>query len=249
MKIPLKIAVLAQTLLLLASVTGCKTVVRENIISSIDTGLGVTLAENPKTELYEAKVGYIRSQFYSVPTAKNVETTGDPSHLSNDASTTPDLVSGIRVQSDARQLLLGVNISESFAVGKVAVMSPAAVAMYISDAKDVNTASAAAQATASTTAMASVRDPAFVAQTTQARVDNILTKIDKLSDASAIDLEKNPPVKDPDVDKIVALRDPTNQRATVGSAARQILKMRAVLSGKRSEQELSAWEAAVKSAE
>lgn len=134
--------------ILLLGATGCKTIVRENVISTIDTGIGVTLAENPKTELYEAKIGYIRSQFYSVPTGKNVETTGDQTHLSNTADMTPEIVSGIRMESDARHLLLGVSISESFAVGKVAVMSPAAVAMYVSDAKSASTATAAATATA-----------------------------------------------------------------------------------------------------
>lgn len=127
--------------------TGCKTVVRENIISSINTGIGVSLAENPKTEMYEVKVGYIRSQFYSVPTGKNVEdTSADGKNLSNRANITPELVSGIRMESDARHLLLGVSVSESFAVGKVAVMSPAAAAMYIADARNKNNAAAASTA-------------------------------------------------------------------------------------------------------
>ena len=127
--------------------TGCKTVVRENIISSINTGIGVTLAENPKTELYEVKVGYIRSQFYSVPTGKNVEDeSAGGTHLSNEANITPEIVSGIRMESDARHLLLGVSVSESFAVGKIAVMSPAATAMYIADARNKNNATAAGAA-------------------------------------------------------------------------------------------------------
>jgi hypothetical protein len=88
--------------------TGCKTVVRENIISSVNTGLGVTFAENPKTELYEVKVGYIRSQFYSVPTGKNVQDEStDKSNLSNAADVTPEIVSGIRIVSDARHLFFG----------------------------------------------------------------------------------------------------------------------------------------------
>src|SRR6266446_1381080 len=86
--------------------TGCTTVVRENIISSVNTGVGFTLAENPKTELYEVKLGFIRSQFYSVPTGKTVK--GDKQEccsrqeLSNHAEHTPELVSGIKMNSDFR---------------------------------------------------------------------------------------------------------------------------------------------------
>ncbi len=142
---------------------GCKTVVRENIISSIETGLGVTVAENPKTESYEAKVGFIRSQFYSVPTGKVVEQSGETTvksdgkskskeekkgtdKLSNRANVTPELVSGIRVHSGAEHLFIGADISESFAVGKIAVTSGAATAMYIANAKNDRTARAAAKA-------------------------------------------------------------------------------------------------------
>lgn len=91
-----------------------------------------------------------------------------------------------------------------------------------------------------------IRDQQFVAKSTQERIDALLGKIDKLPDTTAIDLEKNPPVSDPDVSRTIALRDPGNKRFTDGKVARQLLKMRAVLSG-RSEKELLAWEAAVKS--
>jgi hypothetical protein len=147
---------LALTLLLV--LTGCQTVVRENIISTINTGFGATLAENPQTQLYEVKVGYIRSQFYSIPTSKQVkggkhtnEEGNDviaEGQLSNDPSGTPELVSGIRMESDAKTLNLGVKISENFAVGKEAVKSPAAVAMYASMAQTAAGAKAAASGAA-----------------------------------------------------------------------------------------------------
>ena len=139
----------------IASVTlflssGCTTVVRENIISSINTGIGVSLAENPKTELYEVKVGYIRNQFYSVPTGKMVK-----GATNNAADVTPELVSGIRMNSDARHLFLGITVAENFAVGKTAVMSPAAVAMYVSEARSPEAATAASSA--ASTVAASVK--------------------------------------------------------------------------------------------
>src|SRR2546422_4074592 len=133
-----RVAIMAPHLLILA---GCTTVVRENIISSVNTGIGVSLAENPKTEMYEVKVGYIRSQFYSVPTGKMVE-----GATNNAANLTPELVSGIKMNSDARHLFVGITVAENFAVGKVAVMSPAAVAMYVADAKSPEAAKRASEA-------------------------------------------------------------------------------------------------------
>jgi hypothetical protein len=129
----------------------CTTVVRENIISSIQTGVGITVAENPQTQLYEAKAGYIRSQFYSIPTGKNVESKDNKEKLSNDAQATPQVVSGIRLSTGARHLFLGIDVSESFAVGETAVNSKAAIAMYISEAKDPVTALAASKATTAIT--------------------------------------------------------------------------------------------------
>ncbi len=110
-------------------------------------------------------------------------------------------------------------------------------------------ADAGAKESKAETNIVQIRDQIFVAQAAQNRISAVLDGISALSDSAAIELEKTPPVKDPDIDKIVALRDPTNQRLTDGKVAKQMLKMQAVMSGKRSEQELAAWEAAVKSAQ
>ena len=139
--------------------TGCETIVRENIISSIDTGVGATVAENKQTQMYEFKAGYIRSQFYSIPTGKLVKNENDNTALatstngalthaqiSNAANVTPQVVSGIKEHSGLADLLVGMDVSENFAVGEVAVMSPAAVAMYIASASNTNNAAAAAKA-------------------------------------------------------------------------------------------------------
>ena len=79
----------------------------------------------------------------------------------------------------------------------------------------------------------------------QNRVKQIIIDIDGLSDANAIALNKNPPVKDPTIDKIVKLRDPTDRRFTDGGVARSMLKMIAAV-GKRKDENLDAWEAALK---
>jgi hypothetical protein len=150
-------------LLLLGAATllaiGCKTTVRENVISTIDTGFGATIAENKQTQIPEIKVGYIRSQFYSVPTGKVVENQkiktkaadgksaeviGD--HQTNAANLTPEMVAGIRVHSSWSTGLFGADISESFALGEAAVKSQAAIAMYVASAEDKDVAKAAADA-------------------------------------------------------------------------------------------------------
>jgi len=120
---------------ILLSIIGCSTIIRENIISSVETGTGVFITENPTTQLYEIRAGLIRSQFYSIPTGKVVKNNNavhgefDPS-LNHEADQTPTIVSGIHSKSDWTNLIFGMEISENFAVGKEAVNSGAAKAMF-----------------------------------------------------------------------------------------------------------------------
>ncbi|HEY3864270.1 MAG TPA: hypothetical protein VGO59_20555 [Verrucomicrobiae bacterium] len=138
-------------------VAGCSTIIRENIVTSVDTGIGASLAENKQTQMYEMKVGYIRSQFYSVPTGKVVANegktaiTGEEDLRTNAADVTPQLVSGIRMHSGLQDLLLGLDVSENFAVGATAVQSQAAVAMYIATAQSPTNAQAASTAVSALT--------------------------------------------------------------------------------------------------
>lgn len=112
---------------------GCSTtVVRENVLASVNTTIGTTVMENDETQLYEARMGFIRHQFYSVPTGKVVEGTNQV----NCPQAVPQLVSGLRAQSGVRQLWLGSDTSENFAVGVLGVTSPAAVAMFVSDGEN-----------------------------------------------------------------------------------------------------------------
>lgn len=149
-----------------AMATACQTVVRENIISSIETGVGATLAENKQTQLYEFKVGYIRSQGYSIPTGKmilytkvvtNVVINADNETTSlvieavapqstNAANVTPNVVAGIRAKVGIQDIVLGQEVTENFAVGDLAVNSSAATAMYIAQAQNSNSAAQAARA-------------------------------------------------------------------------------------------------------
>src|SRR4051794_18056857 len=97
----------ATTCALAVLVVGCSTPVRENIIASVNTTLGATVMENDKTQLYEARLGFIRHQFYSVPTGKRVGT-----NSVNRPRAVPQVVSGIRTESGLSHLLIGSDVSE-----------------------------------------------------------------------------------------------------------------------------------------
>jgi hypothetical protein len=145
--IKLKLLTSIGLLLLAVALTGCTSVATQNVISSINTGIGISLAENPQTQLYEAKLGYIRSQFYSVPTGKTLCDSSNTNCVAkNDADKAVTLLAGIRVSSSLQHLFLGADITESFAIGCCAVDSPAAVAMYVSQAKSEGRAQSAADA-------------------------------------------------------------------------------------------------------
>jgi len=53
--------------LLLATLCGCANF-SDKVIVTTGTVLGVQLAENPATQLYEAKLGYARAEFVVAPT-------------------------------------------------------------------------------------------------------------------------------------------------------------------------------------
>jgi hypothetical protein len=135
---------------------GCHApMLRENILSSINSGVGVTINPNAQTQIPEFKAGFVRSQLYSIPTGKIVpgDRTAGISEAKGNASDAPELVSGIRAKSSWENLFIGFEVSESFAVGRHAVQSDAATAMYIADASSDKKAEAAktaviAQATA-----------------------------------------------------------------------------------------------------
>jgi hypothetical protein len=149
---------------------GCTSLAKQNIISSINTGIGVTLAENPQTQMYEVKAGYIRSQFYSIPTGKTYDEKNKTS--AGDAEKAPQLIAGIRMHSGIDNLLVGMDVTESFAVGEIAVQSPAATVMYVSQAPTSGHAQAAAS---SITSMNEVSAAKITEQNSQA--DEIIQNV------------------------------------------------------------------------
>lgn len=53
---------------IILTLLGCKAIDRNYVITSTGTIIGVQIAENPTTQLYEAKLGYARAEAALVPT-------------------------------------------------------------------------------------------------------------------------------------------------------------------------------------
>ena len=89
------------------------------------------------------------------------------------------------------------------------------------------------------------RTKEFITPEREEQIKQILTDVNDIGDQDAFELNKNPPVKEIKIDDVVKLRDPPGMRFTDGYIAREMLKMRVVLS-KRDNEALDAWEAALK---
>lgn len=104
-------------LALLAVLCGCTNL--HSVITSTQTGLGVSLSENPSTQLYEARFGYFRNEFAAVP--------GNTNH----PGTVPDVLMELRMEN----VLKGGLVYQRLAVGRNAITQPGAVLLF---AKGVN---------------------------------------------------------------------------------------------------------------
>lgn len=93
-----------------------------------------------------------------------------------------------------------------------------------------------------------IRNPGFTEEAAQSKVEALLEEVDGLTDAQVLDIEKAPPVRaDAELDSLIRARDPGNLRNSDAAVARQILKMRILMDGRRDEESLSKWGAAIKS--
>jgi len=101
------------TLAFLILLTGCGAIRQNYVVTNTATVLGVQIAENPSTQLYEAKFGYSRAETALVPT--------------NGASVLMELrYSGIFSREGG--------IYQRLAVGDTAVKQPGAAFMFAKDA-------------------------------------------------------------------------------------------------------------------
>ena len=111
--------------------SGCSSL-KNNVLVSTGTYLGVQIAENPATQLYEAKLGYGRAEFAIIP--------GN----TNDPASVPDVIMEIRMEN----IFKGGNVYQRLAVGRNAVHEPGASIMFAKGADgalDSNVVSAITQ--------------------------------------------------------------------------------------------------------
>lgn len=103
---------LISALLLLA---GCAS--NNTVLVSTGTSIGVQLAQNPTTGMYEAKLGYNRAELALVPSTNKY---------------TPDVITELKYNGIFSQ---GADsgIYQRMAVGTVAVSQPGAMAMFLKD--------------------------------------------------------------------------------------------------------------------
>lgn len=97
---------------LLTVLCGCTNL--HSVITSTQTGLGVSVSENPSTQLYELRFGYFRNEFAFVP--------GDTNH----PGTVPDVLMEIRMEN----IVKGGLVYQRLAVGQNAVTQPGAAALF-----------------------------------------------------------------------------------------------------------------------
>jgi hypothetical protein len=95
------------------------------ITASVQSVVGLDVSENPQTQVPHVRFGFIRNQYYYIPTGK-VVVSGGPAG-SGKADETPELVSDIYVKME---FLQSGEIKEKFAVGAVAVSTDTAKVMF-----------------------------------------------------------------------------------------------------------------------
>lgn len=128
-------------ILLGTAIVGCsERVQRENVFANTETGVGIFIAQDPKTQMYEGKIGYFRHELFYVPTGKLVTYKNDNGELiedvtggqiKNDANIVPDVLAEIRVGVAAQGNTPKMDLYQRLAVGPTAVGSDAAKIMMI----------------------------------------------------------------------------------------------------------------------
>ena len=102
--------------LVLLAVAGCAAQ-HPAIIVTTSTGLGVTIAENPATQLYEGKIGFVRNEFGYIPI--------NPTNANQ--------VANVMMELRYNNLFAGGGIYQRLAVGDIAVAQPGASLMFAKD--------------------------------------------------------------------------------------------------------------------
>jgi hypothetical protein len=102
----------------LLTLCGCKA--PNSIVTTAQSVLGISVSENPATQLYEARAGIVVSQVAFVPCNTN-------------SGYVPDVILEFRVNN----LFTGGLVYQRLAIGSSAVGQPGAALMFARDAKGV----------------------------------------------------------------------------------------------------------------
>lgn len=117
-------------ILLALAISGCKA--PHSVIATTQTGLGVSVSENPSTQLYEVRFGFFRNEFTYVPGS------------TNQPGTVPDVLMELRYEN----ILKGGSLYQRLAVGKNAVTQPGASFLFAKGADGTLTSEAASAVSA-----------------------------------------------------------------------------------------------------
>lgn len=124
-----------------APLAGCSdTLLRETVLANTETMVGVAVAQDSRTNMYQGRAGYFRHELFLVPTSKRVAASGESGVAeSNDPGSTPEVLGEIMADGAIASPVGGrdpvrVGVYQRLAVGKLAVTSGAAIALLARDA-------------------------------------------------------------------------------------------------------------------
>jgi hypothetical protein len=100
---------------------------KHNVIAATGTSIGLEVAQNPSSQMYQAKLGYNRAELAIVPSNRSSGGTNDPS-FGNGAADTTDVVMELHYANIFSLQQSG--IYQRLAVGKNAVSQPGAALMF-----------------------------------------------------------------------------------------------------------------------
>ena len=108
--------------ILLLACAGCKT--RHAVITTTGNVFGFELAQNPSSGMYQAKLGYARTEFAYVPS--NRSTVDGEASYQGGATDVPDVLLELKFQN----VFKGGGLYQRLAVGTTAVSQPGAAFMF-----------------------------------------------------------------------------------------------------------------------
>ncbi|MEL6328290.1 MAG: hypothetical protein AAFR38_01400 [Planctomycetota bacterium] len=132
----LKCAAAVIALVWLGGCAGGK-ILRENVLATTQSTIGVTIAQNAQTQVYELKAGFARNEFFLVPTNKTIQYAEkggakqkESAVFEGSAAETANVLAEIQVGGASKGSNNSVEIYQRLAVGDIAVRSGAAIALY-----------------------------------------------------------------------------------------------------------------------